>query len=58
MGAVVGVMPPDEFHYPVDNSAYANVAAQLAIDLPGDITNFTSHQSGSETTAQEVTVKV
>ena len=30
----VDVMPPDEFHYPVNNSAYTNMAAMLAITLP------------------------
>lgn len=29
-----GVMPPDEFHYPVDNSAYTNCIAALSLMLP------------------------
>ncbi|CAH1792539.1 unnamed protein product [Owenia fusiformis] len=29
-----GVMPPDEYHFPVNNSAYTNYAAKLALELP------------------------
>lgn len=31
---VSDVMPPDEWHYPVNNSAFTNLAAHLAITLP------------------------
>lgn len=34
---ILDVMPPDEWHYPVNNSAYTNTAAQLAVNLPADI---------------------
>ncbi|XP_064602708.1 protein-glucosylgalactosylhydroxylysine glucosidase-like [Liolophura sinensis] len=31
---IQGVMPPDEYHYPVDNSAYTNSIAALSLMLP------------------------
>ncbi|NXV80791.1 PGGHG glucosidase, partial [Atlantisia rogersi] len=32
-----GVMPPDEYHYQVDNSAYTNVVAQRSLKFAADV---------------------
>jgi len=32
--SVVDVMPPDEWHYPVNNSIYTNYVAKMALQLP------------------------
>ncbi|NXT81415.1 PGGHG glucosidase, partial [Zapornia atra] len=34
---IKGVMPPDEYHYRVDNSAYTNVVAQRSLKFAADV---------------------
>uniref|UniRef100_A0A914DN33 C-type lectin domain-containing protein n=1 Tax=Acrobeloides nanus TaxID=290746 RepID=A0A914DN33_9BILA len=36
---IFNVMPPDEYHYPVNNSAYTNTIARVALELPFYIKN-------------------
>ncbi|XP_067942418.1 protein-glucosylgalactosylhydroxylysine glucosidase-like [Watersipora subatra] len=53
---VLGVMPPDEWHYPVNNSAYTNMAAKLAISFPNEQSQSTlpAKSSREEPTSTDI----
>lgn len=48
-------MPPDEWHYPVDNSSFTNAAAQLALTLPSEIERITALSSDTTTVGPDIT---
>lgn len=44
---VFQVMGPDEYNYPVDNSAFVNYVAALALDFAQDVADIVEHTPGS-----------
>ncbi|XP_067943343.1 protein-glucosylgalactosylhydroxylysine glucosidase-like [Watersipora subatra] len=55
---LVGVMPPDEWHYPINNSAYTNMGAKLAISFPSEQSQSTlpAKSSREEPTSTDIYV--
>ncbi|OQV17903.1 Acid trehalase-like protein 1 [Hypsibius exemplaris] len=39
--SILNVMPPDEYHFPVNDSVYTNYAVRLSLELPAYILSFT-----------------